>query len=1201
MQKTRHGNKAGEKESFLQRIVEVFLRGNLSIMLIAISLLVGAVALMVTPREEELQIVVPLADVYVFAPGLSAEQMERQIATRLEKLLYQIDGVEYVYSMSKPGAVIATVRFYVGQNRENSLVKIYNKMQSNMDFVPEDVTGWVIKPIEIDDVPIVNVTLWSEDEQRYDDYALRRLAEEIETQLQSVKNTNKIFTVGGRPRVVRVELDPEALASRQTSPLEVAWALGISNQRLPSGEFDRMDQSFLVDAGKFIGGVEALRDLVVAVIDGSPVYLKDVVQIKDDLPQIKDSPDERASYTWIGFGPSERFAPKQNSGSPIPPSMYPAVHVAVAKKKGTNAVWVAEAVEAKLWELEKTHIPDGVHARITRNYGETANDKVNELVEGLAVAIIIVIALIIFSLGWKEAFIVAVAVPITFALTLIINYLCGYTVNRVTLFALTLALGLVVDDPVVDVENIYRHFKMRKESPFRAVLTAVNEVRPPIILATLAVIFSFIPLFFISGMMGPYMAPMALNVPLSMLMSIVVAFTITPWMCYHLLKSDYHKAAEHQEKVWTVESSLTYKVYARVLAPFLRSRGMAWGLLATMAGLFLLAGWLGAARLVPLKMLPFDNNNEFQIVVDMPEGTTLERTDAAARALADLMRGVPEVKDFCVYSGLASPMDFNSMVRHYYLRRGGNVADVRVNLLNKKDRAAQSHELVLRLRKELEAIAQKWNANIKLVESPPGPPVIATVTAEVYGEPGVPYERLQLGARVVAERLRREMMVCDVDTSVEDDQTKWIFELDQEKAALSGVSSEDVAKTVRLALSGYPATRMQIPDEANPLEIVLRLPRADRSSIERLKALYIKGRMGITQVREESGLRAAGVPLVQLGEIGTFRETIEDKTIYHKNLERVAYVFTEMAGRAPAEAIVDSMVDLKPDGEFLGKAVAPSKIQQTAHLGQTTESLKYVNQTAKPTPLWARTYYQNGGGIEWAMPHGTRVVWNGEGEWKITLDVFRDLGIAFGAACLAIYLLLVYQTGSYFMPLILMISIPLTLIGIMPGFWFLNQLGETFVGGFPNPVFFTATAMIGMIALSGIAVRNAILLVEFVHEALKKGRSLRDALLESGAVRFRPIFLTAGAAMLAAIPITLDPIFSGLAWALIFGLFVSTLFTLLVIPVTYDLVYRNVAGHGLGQENLDDENPAREGEIKGSKRRWARSLLRKYRRGENKK
>ncbi len=1116
--------------SITQKIVEVFLRSSLSILLIVISLLLGAAALLITPREEEPQIVVPMADVYVQAPGLSAEQVERQISTRLEKLLYQIDGVEHVYSMSKPGMAIVTVRFYVGEDREDSLVKIYNKVQSNTDNVTADITSWVVKPVEIDDVPIVVATLWSDDPESVSDYGLRRIAEELEIELQGVENTNKTWVVGGRQRQVLVELMPDALAARRTTPLEVAWALGVSNVRVKAGQSNHLDQTYLVDSGVFIEGVHALPSLVVNVVDGVPVYLRDVAEIRD-------GPAEPVSYSWIGFGSAETIEAK-NAQEPY----YPAVHIAVAKKKGTNAVWVAQAVEKRLEELKESHLPEHVHVRITRDYGETANHKVNELVENLAVAIIIVIGLIAFTLGWREALIVAVAVPITFSLTLLVNYLTGYTINRVTLFALTLALGLVVDDPIVDVENIYRHLKMRKEKPLQAVLSAVNEVRPPIILATLAVIISFIPLFFITGMMGPYMRPMALNVPLSMLMSLIVAFTITPWMSYHVLKSE---SGRKDEEAWSLERSAIYRIYSKVLNPFLERTSLAWGFLGLVVVLFGFAFWLAAARLVPLKMLPFDNKNEFQVVVDMPEGTSLERTDGALRALADVLRGLPEVRDVTLFSGIASPMDFNGMVRHYYLREGNNVGDIRINLVPKRDRVHQSHEILLRIRDELEAAAQDWNANIKLLEMPPGPPVIATVVAEIYGDPEVPYQDLQTAALSVADRLSKEPLVVDIDTSVEADQTKWTFALDKEKAALSGVSTEDVAATLQLALSGNAATRMQLPEEVNPLQVVLQLPRKMRSSLQELRSLYVKGLPGIAKTSEAGGLRAAAVPLVQIGELGKLQEEVQDQMIYHKDLKRVAYVFAEVAGRAPAEAIVDTQFD---------------------QIGQDEAS-----PPEQARPLSSRTFFSNGGGIPWSISDGIHVIWNGEGEWQITLDVLRDLGLAFAAACLGIYVLLIYQTGSYFMPLILMISIPLTMIGILPGFWLLNQVGTRMVELYPNPVFFTATAMIGMIALSGIAVRNAILLIEFVHESLKKDMPLREALLAAGAVRFRPIFLTAGTAMLAAWPITLDPIFSGLAWALIFGLFVSTAFTLIVIPLTYNLVYRNRPGHGL-QQNINIGN-----------------------------
>jgi multidrug efflux pump subunit AcrB len=1109
----------------LSRLVDFFLRGELAPLLILLSLLGGLVALLVTPREEEPQIVVPIADVMVEAPGLRVDEVERQISTRLEKLLYQIDGVEDVYSVSLPGRAIVTARFYVGEDREDSLVKIYNKIESNTDLIPPAVKSWVVKPLEVDDVPIVIATLWSERPREIDDFALRRIAEEVEIELQSVPETNRTWIVGGRPRVIRLELEPEALAARQTSPLEVAWALQVSNVRTRAGRFDRQDRSLLVDAGDFVGGVDELRQLVVNVIDGSPVFLEDVARLID-------GPAERSGYTWIGFGPADGRAPSA-------PELYPAVHVAVAKQKGTNAVRVARRIEEKLAELEATHLAAGVHVRITRNYGETADEKVNELMEALAVAVLIVIGLIAFMLGWREGLIVAVAVPITFSMVLLFNYLAGYTINRVTLFALILSLGLVVDDPIVDVENIYRHLRMRLQPPLEAVRTAVNEVRPPILLATFAVIVSFVPMLFITGMMGPYMRPMALNVPLAMLMSMVVAFTVTPWLAYRTLRRHVQSGAGDPAAV--IGESALYRAYAGLLDRLLARRSRAWMLLGALLGAFVAALLLGAFRAVPLKMLPFDNKNELQIVVDAPEGTTLERMDGVLRALGRALRDEPEVRDFTLFTGIASPMDFNGMVRHYFLRQGPEVGEIRVNLVAKRRREMQSHEILLRLRPELEAIAEQQGVKLALVELPPGPPVLSTIVAEVYGEPQAPYTRLRDAALSVEQRLGREPLVSDVDSTVEAESSRLIFVTDKEKAAISGVATEDVSRTLSLALQGLDAAQLHLPGEVNPLPIRLRLARGRRSGVEFLNGLTLKGRPGVAKVREAGGLVDAPLPLIRLGELGKFERVPAERAIYHKNLERVAYVYAEPVGRAPAEAIVDVSADLV-DSEALRS---------------------HSDDDPALRPLAERSYLSNGGRDPWVLPAGTRVVWNGEGEWKITLDVFRDLGLAFAAALVGIYLLLVYQTGSYAMPLILMISIPLTLIGIMPGFWLLNALGAGEVAGYPNPVFLTATAMIGMIALAGIAVRNAILLIEFVHGALAGGLPLRDALLQAGAVRTRAILLTAGTAMLAAVPITLDPIFAGLAWALIFGLSVSTVFTLFVVPVTYDLVYRNRPGHGL--------------------------------------
>ncbi len=1081
-------------ESLVARIVAVFLHGNLSLLFILLILIAGAAALLVTPREEEPQIVVPLADVMIRVPGASAAEVEKQVATNLERLLYQIDGVEYVYSMSRPEMAVVTVRFYVGEDREDSLIKLYNKISMNQDLVPPTVAGWIVKPIEIDDVPIVNVTLWS---AQADDFQLRRVAEQVSIELQSVQHTGRTSIVGGRRRQISVWLDAESMTAYHVTPMEIDQVLQGANVAMSAGTYQRDNRQIVVESGPFLQDAAEMGKLVVGVHEGHLVYLRDVARIED-------GPEEAATYTRISFGPGSHApagqAASQSCGD------YPAVTIALSKQKGTNAVDLARRLEARLEHLQQNVIPSDIQVLITRNYGETANDKVNELVSELTSAVVIVVGLIALTLGWREAIVVATAVPLTFALTLLINLLAGYTINRVTLFALILSLGLVVDDPIVDVENVFRHFRMRLEPPLKAVFTAVNEVRPPIILATLAVIVSFLPLFFITGMMGPYMRPMALNVPVAMLMSMVVAFTITPWLSYHILKSVYGK----EEEPFVVERGLTYKIYAMLVGPLINRKSLGWGLILLVMVLLAICPVLALTGRVPLKMLPFDNKNEFQVVVDLPEGTTLENTDAVLSDLAGYLRSVAEVTQVLTFAGTSSPIDFNGMVRHYYLREGANVGDIRVNLLPKEERQQQSHEILLRIRDDLHAIAARWNANIKLVEVPPGPPVLSTLVGEIYGETAPNYEQLMAGAKHVRGIMEREPGVVDVDDSVEDDQPKHVFEIDKEKASLHGVSAETIAATIRLAVAGHTpgesprnmsgAGVLHAKGELQPLRIVLQLPRAQRSSQVDLTRLSVKTGTG---------------DVVQIGELGSFKTVTQDKTIYHKNLQRVAFVFGETAGIPPANAVLGFMQRLKSD----------------------------------------------------PLPEGLRVNWAGEGEWKITLDVFRDLGLAFGAAILGIYILLVWETKSYAMPLLLMVAIPLTIIGILPGFWLLNIFGNVPVGGYPNPVFFTATAMIGMIALSGIATRNAILLIEFIHAELARGGELKPALLKSGAVRFRPIFLTAGTALLGAWPITLDPVFSGLAWALIFGLLVSTAFTLLLVPVVYWLLYANKPGHGLPVEN----------------------------------
>jgi multidrug efflux pump subunit AcrB len=1080
----------------MTRLVQVFLRGNLSVLLILISLIAGLVALAVTPREEDPQIVVPIADVLVSMPGASAREVERQVATRLEKLLFQIDGVEYVYSVSHPSQAIVTVRFHVGEDRERSWVKLYNKIQSNVDQIPPGVTGWVVKPVEIDDVPIVNLTLFSD---RHSDYALRRIAEELEIRLQGVKNAGRVYLVGGRPRQVSITVSPQSMAGHGVALQDIQRAIQGANFTSSSGSLLDENAEIRLDAGSFFKSAAELENLVVGVHEMRPVHLRDVARILD-------GPAEPEDYTRIYFGDraySSMDPAAEHAGHSAAPKGveryrdYPAVTVAVAKRKGTNAVRVSEEITREAERFAGEVLPEGVHLRVTRDYGRTADEKVNELVEALWVAIVIVVILLAYSLGWREGIIIALAVPVTFSFTLLINLFLGYTINRVTLFALILSLGLVVDDPIVDVENIHRHFSMKKEPPDVAVVTAVNEVRPPIILATLAVIISFVPMFFITGMMGPYMAPMALNVPVAMLMSLLVAFTITPWLSLHMLKHDGH--GPHGASEGEPEKTGLYRAYESIMQPIIRRRDLRWMIVLAVLLLLAFAVWLVTSRRVPLKMLPFDNKNELQLVVDMPEGSSLEKTEAAAHALADYMVRVPEVTDVSTFVGVSSPMDFNGLVRHYYLRGGANVADVRVNFIGKKVRSQQSHALGLRLRNDLEKLAGEFGANVKIVESPPGPPVVATLVAEVYGKGAQTYEEMASAAGRVRALMEGTDGVVDVDDVLVAPQKKLIFKPDQTKTALHGISDRMVVETLAGLVEGDRLASLRTEDEVNPLRMEIRLPREERSRPEQLQHVVLRG---------------AGGQGVYLRELGSFAEETIDQPIYHKNLVPVVYVFGETAGIPPAEAV------LKLQGE-----------------AEKDSALK-----------------------------GFKVVWSGEGEWDITLRVFRDLGIAFGVAVLGIYLLLLYQTGSYLLPAIQLIALPLSVIGILPGFWLLNLVSADVVGGWMDPVYFTATAMIGMIALAGIATRNSILLIEFVEERRKEGMPLVRSLIEAGALRTRPIFLTSFAAMLAAWPITLDPIFSGLAWALIFGITVSTLFTLVVVPMVYFMAYGGPEDHGAMKE-----------------------------------
>ena len=1128
-----------QKHNFTTRVVRTFLESNISLVLILLAVVAGIVALMATPREEEPQIIIPAADIYVNFPGRSAAQVEQIVSSPLERYLSQIDGVEYVYSRSMPGAAIVSVRFYVGQDRIGSLVKLKKWLDQNLDKIPPGVTGWVLKPVETDDVPIVTLTFTSPTATHYQ---LRRVAEEVLDRLQDVPKVGITSIVGGEPRQLMVRPHPERLAGFHITPLELRQAIQGANVNEQAGSYTRIDEEIRVESGTFIRSKHDLENLVVGVTnfgsEARPVYLRDIADVTD-------GPGEVVNYVRFSHGPAwAKQKETEASGNPVATALnpsaqeafrQPAVTIALAKQKDSNNVSVAHDIIAQFNQTEATVVPSDFSVSITRNYGITADAKVNELIEGLAVGIVVVLCLLTVGLGFTESLVVAVAVPCVFGFTLIINYWLGFSINRVTLFALTVSLGLLVDDPIVDVENIRRHFDINGKATREIVLEAVNEIRPPLIAATIAVIISFLPLFFVTEEMHDYLRPMAVNVPVTMMMSMLISFTVTPWLAYHALRRRYETGKALSRSAHETQEDVTntriYRFLRPILEPLLQSRWRAYFFITLVIIAFLASVLLVLTRKVQPKQLPFDNKDELLLVLDMVNGTTLERTDSAARDFENYLRTVPEVTDFETYVGTHSPVDFNGLSRKYFLREAANRADIRVNLIHKTQRNTPSHELALRLRNDLTAIAKRHGVKFKLVELPAGPPVMSTVVAAVYGEPDRSYEELIKAAQQVKARMFKEPGVVDLDDSVDEDQAKYQFVVDKAKAAIHGVSTADISATIRLALAGENVGILDSPRDRSVVPITLWISRAERSGPLDLSQIYVRGQSG------------ARLPLAELGQ---WECRIEDKTIYHRDLKRVVYVLAEMAGRPPVETIIDIRAD----------QVTPEK--------WLTLSSEQKNAPARS--LDKRTMFHKGGGQPWTVPQGVSVKWWDEGEMRLTINIFRDLGVGFAGALLMIYIVLSYQTGSFLLPVVVMLAIPLMVIGVLPGFWLLNMFGNQSVGGFPDPFFFSSPAMIGVIALSGIVTRNSIIIVDFTHLALARGRTLIQALVESCAVRLRPILLTAGAAMLGAWPITMDSVFAGLAWALIFGLIASTLFSLLVIPVAYNLIFANKPGHGLPRQ-----------------------------------
>ena len=1054
------------------RFARAFIDSKLTPLVILASLALGTFAVLMLPREEEPQIKVPMIDIFVGMPGASAREVEERVTKPMEKLLWEIPGVEYIYSTSSPGGAMAVVRFYVGEDEEDSIVKLNQKMFANFDLIPPGATPPLIKPRSIDDVPILALTLWS---RRYGPFELRRIAAQVHDVIKQVPNVSAVEIIGGQRREIRVTLDEARLAAYALTPLEIHQALAAANRRLPAGSFAAANREFVLETGDFLRNASDVASVVVGVFQNKPVYLRDVARVED-------GGEEPAQYV--------HYAGRDGA-------FHPAVTLAVSKRKATNAITVAHNVLARVEKLRGSVIPPGVELTITRHYGETAAEKSNELLLHMMIAVISVSLLIGVTLGRRESLIVFIAIPVTLALTLAVFYLYGYTLNRITLFALIFSIGILVDDAIVVVENIARHARLpiNRNRPLMAVaVEAVDEVGNPTILATLTVIAAILPMAFVGGLMGPYMRPIPVGASAAMIFSLIVAFLVTPWAAVRILKFGRGHHEGEREDVFT-------RLYRHVMRPLLERTPLRWAFLTGVVVLLLGSVALLFTGFVKVKMLPFDNKSEFQVIIDMPEGTTLEETERVTRALALPLLEQPEVVNVQTYTGTAAPYNFNGLVRHYFLRRGSNVADIQVNLLNKHERDLQSHDIAKRVRDLLTPIAQRYGARIKVAEVPPGPPVLQTLVAEVYG-PSLE-GRLAI-ARQIRDLFEKTEGVVDVDWYVEDDQPKIRFLVDREKAALHGISQDEVARTLRIASAGEPAGLLHVDSEKEDLPIVLRLERAARSDVERLKTLRLKARDG---------------SLVPLSELVRVEETVQEKSIYHKNLMPVTYVTADVAGaiESPVYAILK-----------LGREISRIRLPE----GYTIE--QYTARLPSDESRYA---------MKW------------DGEWHITYEVFRDLGLAFGAVLILIYVLVVGWFQSFLTPLVIMAAIPFSLVGILPAHGLLNA-------------FFTATSMIGFIAGAGIVVRNSIILVDFIELRLKQGMPLKDAVVDAGAVRFRPMLLTAAAVVVGAAVILFDPIFQGLAISLMAGEVASLLLSRMTVPIVYFMANRRRVAEGVRAETV---------------------------------
>ncbi|MDH5392859.1 MAG: efflux RND transporter permease subunit [Gammaproteobacteria bacterium] len=1042
------------------QIAKKFLQTEITPLLALVGFLLGVFAVIITPREEEPQIDVTFANVFIPFPGATATEVESLVSTPAEQVLAEISGLEHIYSVSRPGMSVLTVQYKVGEDRSQAIVRLYNKIFSNQDWLPQNlgVGQPIIKPKGIDDVPIVSVTLWTEDETK-GAYDLTQVAHSIEAEIKRVVDTRNVYTIGATERVVHVLIDPQRLAAYDISIDDLRMSLMASNQSYDAGFVVNNNQEIAVTAGQFLVNDSEVSNLIIGLKNNKPVYLSDVATVRFGA-------DQPQAYVSMGTGMGAASIGIESKGD------FPAVTIAVSKKPGSNAVQIAENVTKRMQQLQGTFIPDEVKYAVTRDYGKTADAKAKKLIGKLFFATAIVVLLIWWFLGFREAIIVGVAIAITLAITLFASWAWGFTLNRVSLFALIFSIGILVDDAIVVVENIHRHMTDKGVDLVKAIPLAVDEVGGPTILATFTVIAALLPMAFVSGLMGPYMSPIPINASMGMLISLAVAFIITPWLALKLLKTDniHHDEADSDDK--------SHAFFSKVMSPFIygeKQKRNRWYLTFGVVFMILASVSLALTKDVVLKMLPFDNKSEFQIVVDTPEGTSLEHTKRVLDELAVYLKTVPEISDYQIYAGTAAPINFNGLVRQYYLRSGANVGDIQVNLLGKHLRERKSHQVASSLRQPLKEIGQKLNANVKVVEVPPGPPVMSPLVAEVYGPD---YKGQIEQAKAIRAVFENTPDIVDTDDSVEYPAKRYIVKVDRNLAALMGVSQQVISNTLSTLLRGEDMGFLHSDSAKYAVPIRVELPAADKSSIESLLSVKVRSNNGA---------------LIPLMDMVTVLESTRQYSIYHKNLLPVVYVTADMAGEldSPLYGMFDIMAGIKVENFF-------------------------INQPEDPYEF----------SLKW------------DGEWTVTYETFRDMGIAYSVGLLMIYLLVVAQFRSYLVPLIIMAPIPLTIIGVMPGHALLGAK-------------YTATSMIGMIALAGIIVRNSILLVDFINEQLKDGIEFQKAVILASAVRAKPIILTGVAAMMGAMFILDDPIFSGLAVSLIFGILISTMLTLVVIPVMY--------------------------------------------------